>query len=97
MNTLFKASFRKYVKKQSRSFQLAIEDEVECIVSAPDKGENKSGDLIGFKVYKFIFNKQQFLIAYMIQGNKIIFYGIGTHENFYRELKKYLKEAKSWK
>ena len=52
MGLLFKAPFRKFVKKQSRPFQLAIEDEVENILSNPDIGEVKKGDLSGFKVHK---------------------------------------------
>ena len=28
-----------------------------------------------------------------VLGNNIIFYMIDTHENFYRELKRYIKEA----
>ena len=93
MSVLFKSPFKKFVKIQSRPFQLAIEDEVENILNDPNIGELKKGDLSGFKVYKFSFKGQQFLIAYILQQNNIIFYMIGTHENFYIRLKRYLKEA----
>ncbi len=93
MGVLFKPPFKKFVKKQSRPFQLAIEDEVGNILNDPNIGEVKKGDLSGFKVYKFNFKGQQFLIAYILQQNNIIFYMIGTHENFYIRLKRYLKEA----
>ena len=51
-------------------------------------GESKKGDLAGFRVHKFFYGKQKFLIAYRFQDTEIVFFKIGTHENFYRELKK---------
>ena len=56
-------------------------------------GESKKGDLAGFRVHKFSYGKQKFLIAYRFQDTEIVFFKIGTHENFYRELKKYLREG----
>ena len=81
------------MKKQSRPFQLVIEDETERILKDPWIGETKRGDLAGFRVHKFTFHKQQYLIAYKMQGKDIFFYMIDTHENFYRELKRYMKEV----
>ena len=93
MNALYKLPFRKFVKKQTRGFQLVIEDETEKISKEPEIGEAKRGNLAGFRVHKFIFHKQQYLIAYRVQGKDIIFYMIDNHENFYRELKRYIKEV----
>ena len=93
MNVYYKSAFRKFVKKQSRPFQLVIEDETERILKDPWIGETKRGDLAGFRVHKFTFHKQQYLIAYKMQGKDIFFYMIDTHENFYRELKRYMKEV----
>ncbi len=93
MKIFYKPPFRKFVKKQTRPFQLVIEDEVEKIVTNPDIGNSKKGDLIGFRVQKFSFKSQKFLIAYRLQGTEIMFFKIGPHENFYRELKKYLREV----
>jgi hypothetical protein len=93
MALLFKLPFRKFVRKQSRPFQLAIEDEVENILNEPDIGEAKKGDLSGFKVHKFNFKGQPFLIAYLSEKNNIILYMIGSHEDFYLKLKRYLKGA----
>lgn len=92
MEVFFKPSFKRFVKKQTRPFQLAIEDEVEKIIKSPDIGRSKKGDLSEFQVYKFTFNNQDILIAYRVTGTDILFYSIGRHENFYRELKKYLRE-----
>lgn len=94
MSCLFKAPFRKFVKKQTRPFQLAIEDEVEKIIDKPEIGDLKKGDLAGFRVHKFIYGKQKFLTAYVVHETEIIFIMIGSHENFYHKLKKYLREVK---
>jgi hypothetical protein len=93
MNIFYKSPFKKFVKKQNRVFQLVIEDEAEKIRDNPDIGDVKKGDLTGFLVHKFVFQKQEYLIAYTSEKDCIIYYMIGTHENFYRELKRYRKEV----
>ena len=93
MNALYKSPFRKFVKKQGRAFQLAIEDEVNAVLESPQAGELKKGDLEGFRVHKFKFHKQEYLLAYVIRNKAVVFYMIGVHENFYRGLKSYLKEV----
>ncbi len=92
MDILYKPPFKRFVKKQSRPFQLLIEDEVEKVEANPDIGEIKKGDLSEFRVYKFKFQKQEYLMAYKATMSVIIFYMIETHENFYRNLKQYIKE-----
>ena len=94
MEIFYKPPFRKFVKKQSRPFQLVIEDEVEKIISNPEMGKSKKGDLAGFRGHKFNFQRKVFLIAYCFMEADILFYMIGPHENFYRNLKKYLREVK---
>ena len=93
METFYKQLFRKFVKKQTRPLQLSIEDEIEKILENPAIGESKKGDLLGFRVHKFTFKKQRLLIAYRVSPNEMVFYMVGSHENFYRNLKKYLKEG----
>lgn len=103
MNTSFKRPFSQYVKKSRRPLQLAIEDAVEEVCVTPDIGESKQGDLGGIRVYKFRFQRQEYLLAYRLtpgeqsyNGEKleelmIDFYQIGTHENFYDELKRFIR------
>ena len=93
MNALYRPAFRKFVKKQNRAFQLTIEDEVYEVLKNPLGGEMKNGDLAGFRIHKFKYHKQEYLMAYSTRGKDIVFYMIGTHENFYRSLKSYLKEV----
>lgn len=104
MKPNYKPPFNAFVKKQHKGLQLAIEDAVEQVCEAPDIGERKSGDLQGIWVYKFKHQGQQYLIAYRpptdeqlkvngvdIEFLFIDFYQVGTHENFYAALKKYLR------
>ena len=103
--TNYKRPFSQFVKKAHKPLQLAIEDAVEDICAAPNIGEAKVGDLAGMRVYKFRFNRQEYLVAYRLiektqQGSgpaveflAIDFYQVGSHENFYDTLKRYLKEG----
>ena len=93
MEKLYKPPFRKFVKKQTRPFKLVIEDEVEKVAINPEAEKQKKGDLTGFRVHKFFYNKQKFLIAYLLLKTEIVFFMIGPHENFCRELKRYLREV----
>ncbi len=105
MQSSFKRPFKNFVKKAHKPLQLAISDEVDDICERPYAGEPKIGDLFGFYVWKFRFNKQEYLIAYRpppkdrevagdleIEFLVIDFYKVGSHENFYDELKHYIKE-----
>jgi hypothetical protein len=99
MQINFKRPFVNFVKKSKKPFQLIIEDKIDFIKSNPNSGERKIADLTDIYVYKFNFNKQLFLIAYkfkMALGSLEIiwidFYKIGSHENFYKELKLFLKK-----
>ena len=103
MKSNFKRPFNEFVKKAHKPLQLAIEDAVEAVCEKPDIGEEKVGDLAGIWVYKFKFNRLEYLMAYRPpseemrrQGDDkdkvtIDFYQIGSHENFYADLKRYLK------
>lgn len=93
MEKLFAPAFRRFVKKQSMPLRLAVQDEVDRIIVAPGIGEGKKGDLAGFRVHKFKFHKQEYLIAYEAGDENLLFVMIGTHENFYRDLKNYQRES----
>jgi plasmid stabilization system protein ParE len=87
MKKLYKPPFKKFVKKQARPLQLSIEDEIERIVENPSIGKAKKGDLKACRVHEFTFKNQRLLIAYRHLETEILFYLVGTHENFYRTLK----------
>ncbi len=98
-NRNYKKPFAQFVKKQSKPFQAVIADEVDFICENPETGEAKKGDLLGIRVHKFKHHRQEYLIAYSysadlgVQILMIDFHKIGTHENFYTELKKYLSNS----
>ncbi len=50
----------------------------------------KKGDLNGIRVYKFRMINQLMLLAYEISNNQLclILLALGSHENFYRDIKK---------
>ena len=100
MQVTYKRPFAQYIKKAHKPLQLAILDAVECVCSSPDLGELKLGDLAGVRIYKFRFNRQEYLMAYRFleesdsPGIQLIsFYQVGSHENFYEGLKKYLRQV----
>ncbi len=87
-STKFRKSFKKLPKNQQKMVEEAIRD----IVDKPDIGESKKGDLAAIRVYKFKIQKQLMLLAYQIVEIDEVLYLLllGTHENFYRDLKQYL-------
>jgi hypothetical protein len=103
MKPNYKPPFSRFVKKAHKPLQLAIEDAIEEVCAHLEIGEAKVGDLAGIRVYKFRFNRNEYLMAYRIQtveaGRQdvkleflsIDFYQVGLHENFYDDLKRYLK------
>lgn len=99
MKPNYKRPFMQYVKKAHKPLQLAIEDAVALVCDSPDIGELKVGDLAGIRVYKFRFNRQEYLVAYRAPVEDlplafliIDFYQVGSHENFYADLKHYLRQ-----
>lgn len=101
MKISYFAPFKRFVKKAIKPLKATIEDSVELILNDTEIGDLKTGDLTGVRVFKFTFNRQQYLIAYRvttcdkIELLAIDFFKVGTHENFYDDLKRYLKEIKS--
>ena len=102
MKPNYKRPFAQYVKKAHKPLQLAIEDAVELVCETPVIGELKAGDPAGIRVYKFRFNRQEYLMAYRPPRDDlppefliIDFYQVGSHENFYDELKHYLRQESS--
>ncbi len=84
-------SFEKKTKKMSRSEKEALDKEVKRIADNPAIGEEKKGDLRGVFVHKFKLKTIQYLLAYRKIGSDLELAMIGPHENYYRDLKQYLK------
>jgi len=84
-------SFEKKVKKMSKPEKEALDREVKKIAEDPAIGEEKKGDLRGVFVHKFKLRATQYLLAYRKIGSDLELVMIGPHENYYRDLKQYLK------
>jgi len=84
-------SFEKKVKKMSKPEKEALDREVKNIAENPAIGEEKKGDLRGVFVHKFKLKATQYLLAYRKIGSDLELVMIGPHENYYRDLKQYLK------
>ncbi|HAZ29982.1 TPA: addiction module toxin RelE [Candidatus Acetothermia bacterium] len=85
--------FNRIKKKLPPSLRHEIDRQVVAICDDPTIGEAKTGDLQGVRVHKFSYLGQLYLLAYTVDERKKAVYllSIGGHENFYRDLKHYLK------
>lgn len=90
MNILQTSTFSRQVKKLHRNQKKDLDKAIKVVAKDPSIGEMKKGDLNGVQVYKFKMVKQLALLAYEFHVNElqIILLILGTHENFYRDLKK---------
>lgn len=66
-----------------------LDAEIKKISVNPEIGQEKIGSLKGVRVYKFHIEKQLFLLAYELEEDVLKLIMIGSHENYYRDLKKY--------
>ena len=80
-------TFAKTVKKLHDKDKKTVDDAVREILAKPTIGEAKKGDLLGVSVYKFKINKQEILLSYSV-GPELLLIALGTHENFYRDMKR---------
>ena len=83
--------FLKFKKKSSKKLQAEIDTQVRNIFNNPTIGELKQGELKNIRVLKFTFGKQLLLLSYKAKDQTLFLYSIGSHENFYKRLKTYLR------
>ena len=83
--------FTKKVKKFSKKQKNELDKQIKNLLVNPLFGEEKKGDLKGIFVYKFKISNAQYLFSYRLKENNIELITIGPHENYYRDLKTYLK------
>ena len=60
------------------------------VASNPELGEQKKGDLARLRVHKFRSDGQLYLLGYTLDETVRLIYleAIGSHQNFYRDLKR---------
>ena len=83
--------FIRQKKKLHKSQIKKLDKAVKSVLSDPAIGKMKVGDLQGVQTYKFKSNNQLILLAYEVIDSTLFLYTFGSHENFYRDLKKYLQ------
>jgi hypothetical protein len=85
--------FAKAKRRLPEQAQLTVDEAVRGILADPLSGASKVGALKGVRVVKFKVGPQQLLLlAYQFnpKRNMVEALDVGPHENFYRELQKYL-------
>lgn len=88
MQVLQSAAFSRAYKKLHKNQKIDVDDAVETIIQSPELGAPKRGDLSGVYVYKFKSNSQLMLLAYEYDPETRMLLLLGSHENFYRDLKR---------
>jgi mRNA-degrading endonuclease RelE of RelBE toxin-antitoxin system len=91
MNILQSASFERKIKKFSPQEKAELDKHIRFIMENPLIGIEKKGDLKGVFVYKFKLRKNLCLLSYRFVRDDIELIMIGHHENYYRDLKQYLR------
>ena len=88
VQVLQSAVFKRAYKRLHPNQKADVDDAVADIVRDPTLGEAKKGDLAGVFVHKFKASGQLTLLAYEYDPGTRLLLLLGTHENFYRELKR---------
>lgn len=90
MTVLQKPTFEKAYKKLHKNQLVDVNKAINEIIQNPSIGVQKKGDLRDVFVHKFKMTNQLTLIAYTFEEDKIVltFIAIGSHENFYRDIKR---------
>jgi hypothetical protein len=92
MKILQSGIFKRKVKRLTVAQKLQLDETIKAIIKQPDIGEQKKGDLRHIHVYKFQISRTKYLIAYCFTEESLELIMLGPHENYYRDLKKYLYE-----
>jgi len=83
--------FENKIKKFSKQEKGILDEEIKRIIGNPFVGEEKKGDLRGINIHKFKIKTIQYLLSYRMIDDGLELIMIGPHENYYRDLKSYLK------
>lgn len=87
----------KFLKKlKDKKLKSLYQEAIDKIREDHTVGELKNGDLSGIYSYDIFYNKTNYELAYRVEyiEDKIIVVIVaGTRENFYDELKRYMKNA----
>ena len=85
--------FLRQKKKQPSDLQIALDREIDQIITEPLAGEPKKGALKGIRVHKFTYRGVLYLVAYELRTSRreLYLYALGTHGKFYEHLERRLR------
>ena len=86
----------KYIRKcRDKKLQSLFKDTLEKLQVNPYLGKLKTGDLAGIYSCDIYYNKTNYELAYTVHINEngeiVVVILAGTRENFYEQLKRYMK------
>ena len=100
-NLRFLPPAARYFKKlKEKKLKELYQDAIDAILENPFIAEEKTGDLKGIRSYDIYYAKTNYELAYTIEfvqiegqdePDMIVVIMAGTRENFYDELKRYMK------
>ena len=81
--------FGRQYKKLHDNVVEDVDNAVQSVADKPAIGERKKGDLAALRVHKFHSQGQLYLLGYAVDDTIRLVYleAVGSHENFYRDLK----------
>jgi hypothetical protein len=71
---------------------MILDEQIRLILENPNIGDEKKGELSEVYMHKFKIKTIQYLLAYRFNEKKLDLIMIGPHQNYYRDLKRYLKK-----
>ncbi len=90
----------KYFKKlKDKNLKKVFQDTIDAILENPLLGEEKHGDLRGIRSCDIYYKRVNYELAYTIifeNEELVVVIMAGTRENFYDDLKRYLRNQKTF-
>jgi mRNA-degrading endonuclease YafQ of YafQ-DinJ toxin-antitoxin module len=82
-------NFKKAAKKLHKNQKSDLDKAVQALLKNPNLGQQKKGDLVYLRVYKFKMVNQETLLGYSYEEDRLILelLALGSHENFYQDFK----------
>lgn len=84
--------FERKVKKLTSRQKAQLDEAIKAIIKNPCAGEQKKGDLKMVYIHKFYIDKALHLLAYTYTPDLLELIMLGPHENYYSDLKNYLRK-----
>ena len=91
MKILQSRQFERKLNKLTKQDKKLLDKQILKIADNPAIGSEKKGDLRGVYIHKFKIKHTQYLLSYRFAEENLELIMIGPHENYYRDLKSYLK------